>query len=456
MLGVRAASFGIMSIMRTVCILLLLASASAAYALEPFGIEKRILPRAYLNMPHQTAGKMPALLSLTGIYSNTGRLTPGPAFIPYDLVVPFWSDGARKSRMVAIPRGAIAFAPSGEWKFPDGTVFVKTFFLATDASQPTQERRLETRVLVRDDAGGVFGATYKWRADDSDAELLSGSLREDIPIRAADGTVKHQTWYYPSRQDCSTCHTAGAGGVLGVKTRQLNHDFAYPSGVTDNELRTWNHLGLFAPAISVAQLSVLPALARADDSARSLEDRARSYLDANCGYCHRPGGTAANFDARYDTPLAQQALIDGPVLIDQGVDHPRVISPNDIWRSIAFMRVNSVGDIQMPPLARQTIDTVGVALLQDWIHSLPGPSVLVPPRISPRGGEFEQPVEVSITSDDPGVDIRYTLDGSVPGTKDLHYERPIRLTGPTVLRARSYKEGFTRSIANQEVFIVGK
>jgi hypothetical protein len=38
----------------------------------------------------------------------------------------------------------------------------------------------------------------------------------------------------------------------------------------------------------------------------------------------------------------------------------------------------------------------------------------------------------------------------------MRYEKPIRLTGPTVLRARAYKDGFTRSITAQEVFIVGQ
>ncbi len=120
------------------------------------------------------------------------------------------------------------------------------------------------------------------------------------------------------------------------------------------------------------------------------------------------------------------------------------------------MRVNSVGDIQMPPLARETIDTSGVKLLAAWIDSMPGRPVLPPPRITPSGGTFEQSVDVSLLSDEPGAQIHYTLDGSVPGTSDPLYEGPIKLTAPTVLRARSYKEGFTRSIANQEVFIIGK
>ncbi len=51
---------------------------------------------------------------------------------------------------------------------------------------------------------------------------------------------------------------------------------------------------------------------------------------------------------------------------------------------------------------------------------------------------------------------RYTLDGSVPGTSDMRYDKPIELKGPAVLRARAFKEGFTRSITAQEFFIIGK
>ncbi len=432
------------------------ARAESAAGVPPYGLSERAAPPAYLKMPHRSDGKMPLLLSQTGVFSNTRDLVPNKGLIPYDLVVPFWSDGAGKLRWAAVPAEKIKYSPTGEWTFPKGTVFVKTFELPTDTANPSAKRRLETRLLVRDDRGGVYGVDYKWRADNSDADLLETSQTQEISIKTAAGEPHSQTWYYPSRADCLACHNAGTGGVLGVKARQMNRTFAYPSGVTDNQLRAWNHAGLFAPSVTDAEIAAVPTLARADDASRTLQDRARSYLDANCAQCHRPGGTVAYFDARYETPLEKQELIDGPILIDQGIDKPRVISPHDPWRSIVFMRVNTLDDIKMPPIARETIDQSGVQLLRDWITSLPGRAVLDPPSMSPSGGNFAEPTQITLSAAQPGADIRYTLDGSAPSPSDARYEGPITLNGPTVLRARAYKEGFTRSITVQEVFIIGK
>ena len=433
---------------------MLFAVASSAGA--PYGLPHRVPTKPFLNMPRSIEGALPKLLSQTGVFTDTPHLKVVAGLIPYELILPFWSDGAQKSRWIALPAGKVKFSPTEEWQFPAGTIFVKTFELPTDAKNPALARRLETRLLVRDAKGGVYGVVYKWRDDGSDAELLPGSLREPIAIRDANGTVHEQTWYYPSREDCMTCHNARAGGVLGVKTRQMNRSIRYPSGIADNELRAWNHLGLFEPALDEVKIKDFMTLAASDDDSRSLTDRARSYLDANCSHCHRPHGTVANFDARYETSPDEQAIVDGPVLIDQGIDHPRVVSPHDIWRSVAFMRIDTNGDIRMPPIARETIDQKGVALLRAWIESLPGRDVLSPPVISPAGGNFNSAVAVTVQESVPGATVHYTLDGSVPGPSDPLYSGPITLQGPTVLRARAYKDGFTRSITAQEVFIVGQ
>jgi uncharacterized repeat protein (TIGR03806 family) len=424
----------------------------------PYGLDSRPLAKAYLEMPDTDQGAPPLLLSQTGAFKNMRNLTPADSLIPYDLNVAFYSDRAAKLRWLSVPQdrsaihSKIKFAATGDWQFPNGTVFVKHFEMGTDETHPDQKRRLETRLLVRDAKGGVYGVTYKWRPDHSDADLLASNLTETLQIRTSTG-VRTQTWYYPSRQDCLTCHSATAGGVLGLKTRQLNRDFSFPSGVRDNELRAWNHIGLFEPEFKEMELTNYARLARADDSTRSLEDRARSYLDANCAYCHRPGGTVAYFDARYDTPLDRQRLVDGQVLIDEGLDKARVIAPNDVWRSVALLRISSLEGLKMPPLARETLDEHGVALLREWIESLPGPKVLPPPMFSLRGGKYQELVELALRHSEPGVAIRYTTDGSVPNPSDPLYEEPIKLSEPTTVRARAFKSGYTKSITVQETFV---
>jgi uncharacterized repeat protein (TIGR03806 family) len=436
-----------------------LLAAAATEASKPWGLDSRPRARPYLSMPDNADGSLPRLLSETGAFADARRMVPAESLIPYDLIFPFWSDGATKSRWISVPNdgsfpATIRFSEAGEWTFPKGTVFVKNFELPADERHPEVRRRLETRLLVCNSTGGVYGVTYKWRPDNSDAELLASNLTESIVIQTASGQ-RTQRWYYPGRQDCLTCHTRNAGLVLGVKTRQLDREFAYPNGVTDNELRTWNHLGLFEAGLDETKLAGYARLARPDDATRSLEDRARSYLDANCAHCHRPGGTVAYFDARYDTPLPQQGLISGPILLDLGVDGAKVIAPRDIWRSTLFSRVKMVADLKMPPLAHEMLDQQGVQLVRQWIEDMPGPPVLPPPAFSVAGGDFNARVTVTLHESEPDATIRYTLDGSRPTSSDAIYEKPIELTASTTIRAKAFKAGFTKSITVQETYITG-
>ena len=321
---------------------------------------------------------MPKLLSQTGIYSDMKSLTPQNFLIPYEVNTPLWSDGALKTRFMALPDNTqIHFSKTGEWQFPAGTVFVKTFQLPVDDTDTSVLRRLETRLLVRDTNGYVYGATYKWRADDSDADLVTGGMAEDIPIKTADGT-RTQHWFYPGRQDCLTCHTPAAGGVLGAKTRQLNGDLTYPNGITDNQLRAWNHIGLFDATLTENEIPHLQKLVAVTNTHASIEMRVRSYFDANCAQCHRPGGVEAFFDARFDTPLARQGIINGPVANPLGIPGARIVVPDDPDKSILLHRVSYVGDLQMPPLARNVNDTNAIATITQWIDSLPHNSAGLP------------------------------------------------------------------------------
>ena len=433
----------------------------------PYGLTTAAPNPAFFNMPQSfdgvSFGSIPALLSETGVFTNTPGMAPYPGLIPYSPNTPLWSDGAAKIRYMSIPNTGspwtpdeqISFTPTGPWTFPSGTVFVKTFELQTNSSNPNSLRRLETRLLVRDINGAVYGVTYKWRPDYSDADLLTTSSNENIAITTPEGVVT-QTWYYPSPSDCLTCHTPVANYVLGLKTGQLNGNYTYPSGVTDNQLRTLNHLGLLNPAMDEAGISNLEQFSAVTNLNAPLQNRARSYLDANCVQCHQPGGSGPTFDARYETPLTNQDLIYGVLSKGNlGYDNAYVIVPKDIWRSILYDRMNTVDPtIKMPPLDRNVIDTNAVAVMAAWINSLPGTNALAPPTIAPNGGAFTASVNITLTPPDSNATLYYTLDGTLPTTNSILYSASFTLTNSATVMANAFETGYINSVAANAVFVI--
>ena len=439
---------------------------------QPYGLTTLSTVPAYFNMPAAMPGTLPGtvplLLSQTGVFSNTPAMIPINGLIPYQPNVQLFSDNASKIRYLGIPYNGgsitpdqqIDFAPTGTWTFPNGTVFVKTFELQTNLTITNSLLRLETRLLVRDRNGGVYGVTYKWRPDYSDADLLTASSNEPVVITTATGTVTN-TWYYPSPADCLTCHTPVANYVLGVNTRQLNTSLSYPStGVTDNELRTLNRLGLLNPAFNESAITNFEALSALTNTAASFQQRARSYLDANCAQCHQPGGTGPTFDARYDTSLASQDITNYPAKFSLGNDNESIVRDNDIWRSSLYARMNIVDEtnlassIQMPPLARLLIDTNAVAVMGAWIDSLPGLPTLAPPTITPDGGTFASSVTVTLQSTNDSATLYYTIDGTLPTINSFLYSNPFVLTNSTTVTASAFGTNFNNSVAVSGLFIV--
>jgi uncharacterized repeat protein (TIGR03806 family) len=388
--------------------------------------------------PPPPAKTLPRLLSQTGLFTSLSDLRPAEFLIPYAVNSPLWSDRAVKTRWFTVPtNSAIQFSAHGEWVFPAGSVFVKHFALPVDDRHPDILRRLETRLLVRDTNGYVYGATYKWRADNSDADLLTNGLSEEVVIHGPDGDHT-QRWFYPGRQDCLTCHSYASGGVLGLKTRQLNGDFAYPNGVTANQLRTLGRLGLFDAAFEERSIPHYPRLVHVTNTTAALELRARSYLDANCSMCHRPGGVGAFFDARFDTPLPKQNLVNGPVANQLGLSGAnqaaKVIVPGATNRSILYRRLSLVGDNQMPPLARNLVDTNAVAVLGQWISRLPVTAALLP-----RGWNSADLGEVGVSGEASFLNGRFQLlasGGDIWESADaFHFvSRPMAGDGTLVAR----------------------
>lgn len=70
-----------------------------------------------------------------------------------------------------------------------------------------------------------------------------------------------------------------------------------------------------------------------------------------------------------------------------------------------------------------------------------------------RGRErFDAPMLVSVTHPMGGVELRYTLDGSLPTERSALYTKPFAIQGSTVVRARAFKKGCVASFVAEQHF----
>jgi uncharacterized repeat protein (TIGR03806 family) len=344
---------------------------------------------------HRPDQMLPETLSATGLFVDMKSLRPNPALVDFDVNMPLWSDRAEKRRWIGlVSHEKIQGELNGKWQFPAGTIFVKHFDLPLDESrgresgvgsqhaenttsfspgpQAGTSRRLETRILVCDDHGGVFGASYRWNADETEARLVNFSETEDIEYIDTYGEKQTQTWLYPGRFDCLACHNDHAGGVLGFTARQLNRD-VYNHGLKENQLVKFALAGMFEFDCQPADTQRVVTLAALDDESASVENRVRSYLDSNCSHCHQPGGRFGGWDARFATPVDYQKIVDGVAFNHRG-DNPRsrIVRPGDLDFSFLYVRLSSNDRfMRMPPLGRSVVHHDAVKLLSAWIKSLP-------------------------------------------------------------------------------------
>lgn len=298
--------------------------------------------------------RIPLQLSDTGCVNAANPQQPASGLIPYAPSAPFFSDGAAKTRWLALPDGQrITIGGDNDFQFPNGSVLVKDFSLGGQL--------IETRLFMRHNDGNWAGYTYEWNAGRTDATRVQGGKTV---------TVNGQTWDFPSEGQCLQCHNSAAGRSLGLEIGTLNSDFGYPTGRTANQLTTLNFIDTLTPALTQPP-SALPVIPDPAGSA-PLGQRARSWLHSNCGYCHRPGGpTPVSLDLRYTTTLANTQACDVVPVNSLGIANARIIAPGSTARSTLVARVNRTGADAMPPLSRHIIDTAGVQLLTDWVNGLP-------------------------------------------------------------------------------------
>ncbi|MBU6402279.1 MAG: c-type cytochrome, partial [Verrucomicrobia bacterium] len=323
--------------------------------------------------PDATA-KFPTRLSETGIFVSTPKHLVEPGLIPYSVIAPAWADGASAQRYIGLPGEArIDYTSSGGWNFPNGTVLVQTLALERSAGDPASRRRIETRLLTRQQ-GQWVGYSYRWGDDQTDATLVGANgenLELEIQATGASGGRRRQTWRFPSRAECMACHSRAANFVLGLSELQMNttHDYGR---VRDNQLRTLQHLGLFTSPLPRPPAD-LAHLVNPYDATPDLQARARSYLHANCSVCHvGAGGGNSKLELAYSTPRDQMNLIEARPQHDTfGINNAMLVAPGDPERSILYQRLVRRGRGQMPPLVIATVDEQAVTLFRDWIRALP-------------------------------------------------------------------------------------
>jgi hypothetical protein len=169
--------------------------------------------------------------------------------------------------------------------------------------------------------------------------------------------------------------TPTSGYSLGPETIQMNRVVA---GDTMNQIDKLNALGLFEtpPSKPYKAALLLPYSGQngtADTSPTTLTARARSYLHANCSFCHRPDGVWQGFDVRYDIPFQNTYLCNAlPGKGDLGVAGSTLLTPKDPATSILYLRMHAPGgDTQrMPKIGTVVVDAQGTQLMTDWINSI--------------------------------------------------------------------------------------
>ncbi|TWI06195.1 putative repeat protein (TIGR03806 family) [Luteimonas cucumeris] len=342
-------------------------------------------------------GNPPKLSDWNVVTSDGKRLALNAGVVPFDLNTPLFSDYAHKLRTVWMPEGKAAqYHASESFDFPVGTILSKTFYYPKadpanrDAVARTYDqsgdhagegldldnvRMIETRLLVRREAGWIALA-YVWNAEQTEAELARTG--DSVPLQlVADGSRQDFTYQVPDQNQCAGCHASNNTTrqivPLGPKARHLDRDYAYADG-SRNQLAHLAALGYLQglPAEDV------PRNADWQDAARaSLDDRARAYLDINCGHCHNAQGPADTsglwLDVGKHSPR-HLGLCKPPIAAGPGTGGHRFgIVPGKPDESILAFRMDSDDPgVMMPELGRDVVHEEGVALIRDWISAMEG------------------------------------------------------------------------------------
>lgn len=301
---------------------------------------------------------------------NMVDFTPVKGVLPYNVITPLFSDYAKKSRFVWMP-DSVKASYSTDYdilNFSNGTILIKNFYY--DNVQPENERRvIETRVMYMLNDEWEF-AEYVWNDDQTEAFLNMGGSTTNISFVNEAGISMNIDYRIPSEAECFTCHKVNDDAIpIGPKPQSINSDYPYVDGVK-NQLVKWVEAGYLESNYPHDIVTTVPW----DDASMLLEDRVRSYLDMNCGHCHRSGSHCDYRDLRFGYHETTNAEIMGVCMDAQVYINPDlslIISGKKPEKSALYYRLNSVEEeFQMPMIGRSVVHQEGLQLMLEYIDSL--------------------------------------------------------------------------------------
>jgi uncharacterized repeat protein (TIGR03806 family) len=310
------------------------------------------------------------------LFDDARAQKPANRVIPYDVIAPLYADDALKRRFMHVPDGEqIDFQSTRVWRFPQGSILVKTFSYPLDARDPARgERLLETRLMILGPEGWA-AETYVWDDEQTRAVRETEGTTLDVSWIDDAGTTRDHPYAVPTRDECSECHGNGPQlNTLGGRTRQLDRDFDFGGGA-ENQIDYLASRGLLdgAPPPAAQRQRLVDPFGTAP-----LDDRARSYLDANCAHCHASGASATEsglFLSWEETdPVSSTVwgICKTPISFKAepcGLSYD--IVPGSPEQSILVCRMMSrQKDVQMPEIGSLRVDAHGVELMREWISGM--------------------------------------------------------------------------------------
>lgn len=332
-----------------------------------------LLCAGFTRQKAPAATRAPETLSAFGFFKGELKaLQPAPGVIPYSLQTPLFSNYAEKARFIKFPEGTSAtYNPTEVFDLPVGTYLIKHFYYPNDFREPQKGRRImETRIMMRDEQGWQ---TWPYIWNDAQTDAYYDPTGQTMQVNYINGAGKKISTSYlvPNKNQCKGCHLQKNTVMpIGIAAKHLNSTYTYAEG-NMNQLQYWQQQGILkqVPETNIA------ANANWQDESLPLNDRARAYLDINCGHCHRPDGpanTSGLFLYAYEKNPTALGILKTPVAAGRGSGnrkHDIVPGKPDASILLFRMETNDPG-IAMPEIGREQLHAEGISLIREWIRQM--------------------------------------------------------------------------------------